>query len=398
MLVATSLVLTPYSAEAQVAPLAGDDMTSVAPSSGVATITDRGTTITFDAPVDFTGTSFTYEIENSQGATATAQVTVDATCGDVTVTASGGATALDGAIVATNACPGPQTITLESGTYAQRLTFEPITDDLTIIGDTAARPVIRIDVTGTYATTFRVEPGANALFENLVFDDPGGFSCFICIESATVVVRNVQMNGSFPGRSEGNVAAIWARASALTIENSKINNSDGSAIIGYGGTHVIATDTAITGSSGYGISSETLSGTRVQISGGGGGVNLSGEATLADSHIWGNTGTGFRQTTRTISTITNTVIGRDPDGNAGPNGIGVTAFGEMRMSNSVVANSVNQGIEVYPGFLAPASFIDVQVLDNGGWGLFMNAATSTEITWVTISGNGAERLSGGRSR
>ena len=111
-----------------------------APAVGSAEIVD-GLGVKYVSPDPFTGTTFTYEIDDGVDGTAIGEVTVNASpppCGDVDLSAGSGGQALRDAIASTNACPGPQVITVGAGTYDA--TLPPISDSLTIrAADPSAR-------------------------------------------------------------------------------------------------------------------------------------------------------------------------------------------------------------------------------------------------------------------
>jgi len=312
-------------------------------------------------------------------------------CGDVTVTAAQGAAGLDAAILATNACAGPQTIFVETGTYQKGQSFETISDDVTILGDVSAPPtfIITFLQAGQYTTTFTVRDGAVANFEHLIFVDTGSTATFIDVKNSTVNVSGVVMNGSVPSQSESGAAGIWAEGSTLSVTDTQILNPDSFGILGHAGTHLTAVNLVIDGAAFSGIDVDSIDATNIRVSNSASsGLRLHDGGTIRDSFFWNNGGTGISHTARPPEVlIENTMIGVDPDANPGPNLHGISGFGQFTLTNVVVANSTQHGVQLSGNGGNPATLTDVEITNNGASG-FNGTSVGFDFLRVSITNNG----------
>lgn len=386
----------------------------VPPATGQAFVNSDNAAITYNAPLDFTGASFEYQIHNSTGLTATATVTLDleSSCSDFTLTEADGADGIENAILSANRCIGAQTIFLGPGRYVTSLDFSPIEDQLSIVAlDPTNRPEILNASATTFPVTFRVATGVSFEARSLVFRDLDSITTFIdAATGAAVVADDLLMVGSTDPKTSNGVAAIHGSGATLDVRNTTITDSDGSGIVGVNGSSLVGENLVISGSGNSGIAVfNGIDLTNVEVFGNGrDGIEGSGVVVLSDIRSYGNAQDGIEVVGGTPTlTLARSTIGVDPSGAAAGNGRGLAGWGNFSLDDVTIANSSDSGIDL--SLFAGASLLTTATtLTDNGLGLALRstawAAASTTVASVitdcelngsTVTDNGGNTDSDG---
>lgn len=274
------------------------------------------------------------------------------------------------AIIAANASPGADVITLPAGTYTIALGSSgddasadgdlDITDNLTITGAGAASTVIdggSIDrvLHITFAPSLLAVSITGVTVQNGVAspDDNGGG---ILNEGGTLTLSNVTVADNVGGNRGGGIAN--SETLELTSTTIRGNASGSGGGIMSTGTATL-TDVVVGGNSGY--------------EGGGIHFDLEGTATLTNVAVTGNEGYvgGGILNHQTIEVKGSTISGNTTESSGG----GIYNSGQLTLTNSTVsANTVTSG--------------------DGGGVVIANQGSAT-LRNVTISGNSAAASGGG---
>ena len=256
----------------------------------------------------------------------------------------GGDCSLREAIIAANAHPGADIITLPAGTYALTLSGSgedasatgdlDITDDLTINGGCANKTII--DAEGAMGLGDRVldiRAGVTAVISDLTitggFAESGGG---IFVEgpspAGTLILNNstVRGNTSYPPTGSSGGGGIWSNG-ALTLNNSTVSGNTAVGVSFGSGGGILSYHGSVT------LNNSTVSG---NVANYGGGIVTSAypiPITLNNSTVTGNTayvaGGGIGTGGYTTITLKNTIVagnGSHLDCFTGPNDIIVSSY------------------------------------------------------------------------
>ena len=376
------------------------------PSSGTVEIVGGGVGLKFIAPDPFTGTAFTYEIDDGVDGTAVGEVTVNVappTCSDIDVAPGAGGQALRDAILSANTCLGPQVITVGAGTYDRAL--PQISDALTIrAADPMARPVI-IDTSQQASSINPVISISNAgvvVLENLVVRDAGYQPALVDVAATDLTVSGSLLEGSVNTSTSGGAGVRALRGSTVTIRDTVIVRTDGNGVFVDGGALTLQR-VSISGSASNGVSvtnSSSLSITASDIFDNstdglfrnGVYIRATPSVSIVDTAIFGNPGFGIDA----IGSITLTRgrIGVTPAGLAAGNGTGILAWpisGPVVFDGTLIAHNTQRGI--LKQVSGPLTLTDVTVRDNVGPGLETQGGVTT-ATNSAFQNNGPDCVIG----
>jgi CSLREA domain-containing protein len=254
---------------------------------------------------------------------------------------------LDQAVDACAAGSGADTLRLPAGIYAltiagigedQALTGDlDITGDLTIIG--AGRASTTIDASGI-DRVFQIDTAING--------------------ASAVQIAEVTIRGGDAGAAAGGGILVYAVASALTLTNSRVTNTTGSAGVWVNSGSITLNDARIDNNTGGGVhvgtGTATISSSTIANNtndGSGGGISSNGTLTVVNSTISGNSaafhgGGIFSSGTASLYSVTIASNTADSDGSNGDGGgvyVNAIATGELTARNSIIAgNSDGSGV------------------------------------------------------
>ncbi len=295
------------------------------------------------------------------------------------------------AIIAANANPGADTITLPADTYT--FTIAGAGEDLAATGDLDITDDLTINGAGMASTMI------DAAQLDRVFDvDPAG-------SGVTVVIAGVTIKGGDPGDSAGgiqNKGNLTLESVTVTGNETNAFNRSGGGILNHGSGVLIVNDSTISDN---------------HANGGGGGNTGGGiqnanaaDITINKTIIIKNSaysGGGFHNGNIATATINNgTVKGNEALGEQG-GGISVTQGTEMTINNtSIIGNlAVTNGGGVYSTQSAVvtinnSSLVENHAVDGGGLDQdpMANAEPVSTIINSTITDNSAEEDGGGIGR
>lgn len=377
----------------------GDLLIITAHTSASARIADDGFSITYTAADDFAGETFDYTIDDGNGGTATAAVTVELVCGDVTLAEADGGPALAAAVEAADLCPGAQTIFLESGTYT--LTRQLVIDDaLTVQGLDPDQPSIIAIAPQTTAQTdyvFFVNDAAGTFVARNIAAVGSEQLGFAYLDAVEVTLDNVHYSGAGTDCRQGVPNAINAQGATLTLSNSEILQSHCDAIIGVGAELTILLS-EIAGAAGDGIDADdgiVIVRDSALHDNGGDAITMSGtdpanELTVDNSLIYLNGG-GISSTATT--SVIDATIGMRPvgEGNtaAGNLGIGIdVAFADLTLERTIVSHN-NAGVRAGNQSQWHTTVIDSTIESNTTYGLSIGANNNLAEAAGTTFGDNA---------